>query len=106
VLLENWLPIGFVLPGGASCGRVLHGGADWQIIATDYGTALLAAASLAQRWHAAGIVTDEQIKTATFGGAEYGVIECANDAVLAPLSRCRTPDSQKEVSVKSAPSRH
>ncbi|WP_027867798.1 ATP-binding protein [Massilia alkalitolerans] len=96
MLLENWLPIGFVLPGGASCGRVLHGGADWQIIATDHGTALLAAASLAQRWHAAGIVTDEQIKTATFGDAEYGVIECANDAVLAPLSRCRTPDSQKE----------
>jgi cell division protease FtsH len=96
VLLENWLPIGFVLPSGAACGRVLHGGADWQIIATTHGAALLAAATLARRWHAADIVTDEQIESVTFGGAEYGVIECASGAVLAPLSRCSTPEGPKE----------
>jgi len=96
VLLENWLPIGFVLPGGMACGRVLHGGADWQIIATSHGAALLAAATLAKRWHAADIVTDEQIESVTFGGAEYGVIECASGAVLAPLSQCSTPEGPKE----------
>nr|WP_229517102.1 ATP-binding protein [Massilia oculi] len=95
-MLENWLPIGFVLPGGAACGRVLHGGADWQIIATDHGTALLTAATLARRWHTADIVTDEQIELVTFGGAEYGMIKCASGAVLAPLWRCSTPDGQKE----------
>lgn len=96
MLLENWLPIGFVLPGGAVCGRVLDGEADWQIITTDHGAALLAAATLAQRWHAANIVTDEQIESVTFGDAEYGVIECASGAVLAPLSRCSKPEGQKE----------
>ena len=96
MLLENWLPIGFVLPGGMACGRVLHGGADWQIIATSHGAALLAAATLAKRWHAADIVTDEQIESVTFGGAEYGVIECASGAVLAPLSQCSTPEGPKE----------
>lgn len=50
---DPWLPIGYILPQGSACGRLLHQGENWQIVGLDRGgRALLARQSLVDRWAA------------------------------------------------------
>ncbi len=95
--LEAWLPIGQELPDGAKCGRPLHGGQDWQIVATDGGgRALLVAHGLHSKWSAAGIVDGWSFAPLSFGQARMLTMSSPPSQQLAPVNECRSPGSKAE----------
>lgn len=95
--MENWLPIGFELPDGARCGRVLHGDNCWQIVEIrDGGSALIAKEELFAKWEEAGLVESSELKPFAFGMEVLREVSCGSSQMLAPLANCRSPESKSE----------
>lgn len=95
--MENWLPIGFELPDGARCGRILHMDNSWQIVATcGDGIALIAKEELFSKWLDSGLVCDCELKPFTFGGDALREVSCSSNQILAPLADCRSPRNKSE----------
>ena len=83
--MESWLPIGFELPDGARCGRVLHGGSRWQIVETrGGGSALIATEELFAKWEDAGLVEPGELKPFSFGSDSLREVSCGGSQMLAP----------------------
>lgn len=84
---ESWLPIGFELPDGARCGVLLHGGTDWQILKTQSGgVALVAQATLANRWAEAGLIGRGDMQGFSFGSAKLQAVSCDASQRLEPVA--------------------
>jgi cell division protease FtsH len=95
VIIDAWLPIGHVLPGGYSCGRALFAGSGWQIVELgDRGRALLAHADLTERWIAAGLLAAEQMPALEFGRARYRALVSNPHYALAPAGEAKSPDTK------------
>jgi cell division protease FtsH len=95
VIIDAWLPIGHVLPGGYSCGRALFDGPGWQIVELgDCGRALLAQADLAERWIAAGLLAAEQMTTLEFGRARYRALVSNPHYALVPAGEAKSPNTK------------
>ena len=97
--IESWLPIGFPLPGGSHCGKVLHEGPDWQIVAIDGdtgGRALLAKERQHRAWLAAGLVEEGFFSPFSFGAADLVAAPSSPSQMLSPLEACRSPNSKAE----------
>ena len=95
--MESWLPIGFELPDGARCGRVLHGGSRWQIVETrGGGSALIATEELFAKWEDAGLVEPGELKPFSFGSDSLREVSCGGSQMLAPLTDCRSPENKSE----------
>ena len=95
--IENWLPIGFYLPDGAHCGRVLHADANWQILETrGGGCALVAKTNLVAKWVDAGLIEDGAFREFAFGSEKYREVSCGASQFLAPLADCRSPKDKNE----------
>lgn len=95
--LESWFPIGYELPDGASCGRPLHKGANWQIVETrGGGNALIALESLFARWSASGLVELGDFLRFTFGAEIYHGVSCSPSQLLVHLSDSRSPNDKNE----------
>lgn len=95
--IESWLPIGFELPDGARCGRVLHGEATWQIVETKgSGCALVAKTDLVAKWVRAGLIEDGAFREFAFGAENYREVSCGASQLLAPLVDCRSPENKNE----------
>ena len=62
--IDPWLPMGFELAQGLSCGRALFDGPGWQIVElTGRARALLAHEALAERWTSSGLVEEAALVT-------------------------------------------
>ena len=97
MIIDAWLPIGHVLPGGYSCGRALFDGPGWQIVElADRGRALLAHAELAERWIASGLLAAEQLSALEFGRERYRVLPSESHHVLAPAGDAKSPNTKSE----------
>lgn len=83
--MDPWLPIGHRLPDGALAGPLLHEGADWQVIRTDRGRALLAETALVQSWEGAGLAPAGAFEPARFGARGFGVLASSPDHMLEPV---------------------
>jgi cell division protease FtsH len=95
--VESWLPIGFVLPDGARCGRALHGGMDWRIVETaGGGRALIAKPEIVARWVAAGLVEDGALGEFSFGDEVFRQASCGPSQVLAPVADGPCPHDKSE----------
>lgn len=94
---ESWLPVGFELPDGAHCGRVLNGEANWQIFETrGGGCALVAKADLVSKWVGSGLIEDGAFRKFAFGSETYREVSCGPSQILAPLADCRSPEDKNE----------
>jgi cell division protease FtsH len=97
VIIDAWLPIGHILPGGYSCGRALFDGPGWQIVElADRGRALLAHAELAERWIAAGLLGTEQMSMLEFGRERYRALASQSHYALAPAGEAKSPNTKSE----------
>lgn len=95
--LESWLPIGFILPDGASCRRTRHGAADWQIVETSGdGTAFIVAKTLHDQWLAAGLVDTRSFHHFTFGAEELFEFSCGPSEWIAPVNASNSPNTRNE----------
>lgn len=95
--IEAWLPIGHELPDGARCGKPLHEGAGWQIVATaGGGRALIADAALHGKWRASGLVDDAAMGAFAFGARSFHALSSPPSKMLAPVSECRSPGNKAE----------
>lgn len=94
--MNSWLPIGFALPRGESCGKPLYEGRDWLIISTGSGRALVAKEVLHQKWAEAGLVDAGAFDDFSFGSTRLFVIGSGADQMLAPVDECRSPNSKGE----------
>src|SRR5690606_26154175 len=97
VIVDPWLPIGFVLPDGACGLRVLFAGSDWQIIGVRGGArALVARAPLVERWVNAGLLASSAAAVFHFGGEALYRLPSGTDQQLAPLPAGESPQSYAE----------
>lgn len=95
--IESLLPIGFELPDGARCGRVLHGTRSWQIVATDGGgRALIAEWELTSKWIATSLIELADMRKFSFGGETLFEVSCGPSQLLAPVNECRSPANSSE----------
>ena len=95
--LEGWLPIGLVLPDGARCGKCLHGGPDWQIVATEGGgRALIAQEPLQQKWLVRGLIDAGGFGPFSFGSMALFAASSPARQRLAPVDDCPSPNSRAE----------
>jgi hypothetical protein len=95
--IESWMPIGFELPDGASCGRPVFTGLNWQIVETGGGgRALIAKEDLFNRWLALCLVDVGDFHTVAFGTECYRQVSCRPSQKLFPLSNCSAPSSISE----------
>ena len=91
------MPIGFELPDGAHCGRLLHVDNKWQIVETrGGGSGLIAKDELFAKWLESGLVDDGELKPFSFGSDTFREISCSASQILAPLADCRSPKSKSE----------
>lgn len=97
MVIDSWLPFGFALPDGASCGRVLHGDASWQIVETKGGgCALIAKPDLFTKWVDAALIDDGAFSKFSFGPENYHEVSCGASQLLAPVANCRSPKNKSE----------
>ena len=90
--MDPWLPIGHVLADGTRLGRVVLGGADWQIADADRGRrVLLATPQLADTWVDAGLVTEGALAPARFGTREYVYLVSGADHMLTTVGEASGP---------------
>jgi cell division protease FtsH len=95
--IESWIPIGFELPDGASCGRALFAGPNWQIVETKGGgNALIATDALFSRWLKSHLVDAGDFHAMAFGAERYRQVSCRPSQKLFPLSDCQSPSSVSE----------
>lgn len=95
--LDNWLPIGHVLPDGARSRRALFEGAGWQILETDgEGRVLLVQPPLAERWIASGLVERGALAPLAFGDLHLWTIASSSGHVLSPVWAGHAPASKSE----------
>lgn len=95
--VDPWLPVGHILPDGASIKRVLHEGVDWQIFAIDGGGhALVVKGRLAARWRTAGLIHDGALAAFTFAGNEFSELSSGANQTLAPVAGAPSPQTKSE----------
>lgn len=94
--MESWLPIGFELPDGACCGRILHSDNNWQIVDTLGGVALITKEVLLSKWRESGLVDEGELKPFYFGNDHLWEVSCGASQILAPLADCRSPQNKSE----------
>lgn len=95
--VEHWLPIGFILPDGARCGRAVHGSTNWQIVQTaGGGSALIAKAEVAAKWVAAGLIEHGALCEFAFGCEVFREVSCGPSQVLAPVADGPSPRDKSE----------
>jgi cell division protease FtsH len=97
VLHDPWFPIGHSLPGGATCGRYLFGGAGWQILETSgHGRVLIAGDGLAARWIGSALVEESSLPVVDFGAKRYRALCCDPRHALSPVGESPSPKSKSE----------
>ncbi|HKJ61790.1 MAG TPA: ATP-binding protein [Hyphomicrobiales bacterium] len=95
--VESWLPINFILPDGACCGRAVHGESQWQIVDTrGGGRALIVRVELSSKWISAGLIDESELQPFSFGSETLREVSCGPSEVLAPISNCRSPQNKNE----------
>lgn len=94
--IDPWLPIGHPLPNGNRCGKVLHADEGWQIVETgEESRALLATASLRDRWLSSGLLEPAQFAAVEAATTPTVALMGGVPANLAPVAAGRSPNSAR-----------
>ncbi|MBX9726906.1 MAG: ATP-binding protein [Rickettsiales bacterium] len=95
--LDSWLPVDFELPDQVKLKQALHEGPDWQIYSLKGGDrALVAKASLAQKWLDSNLIDDGFLLPFQFGSESYFSISSAARHNLSPVEESPSPRSKSE----------
>jgi cell division protease FtsH len=97
MLIDAWLPIGFVLPDGVRIQMAIYEGANWQIYETQGDERLVVSReSLAQRWFAAGLLEQGVLRSFQFGSETLYAFSSGSRHVLTPVLECKSPANKSE----------
>lgn len=92
MVIESWLPIGFLLPNGEEVNQAIYGGPNWQIIDTSSNErALLAKSCLYQQWIDSGLLDVALVTSFSFGNGDYGYVLSEKNKILCPIKDSDTP---------------
>lgn len=95
--IESWLPIGYVLPDGATCRKIRFGANDWQIIDTDGGgSVLIANQALHDRWLNKGLIDSASFHPFSFGADGFFEISCGPSERISPVAQSLSPNTRNE----------
>ena len=97
MVLESWLPIGFLLPDGTKTKQVKFGGPNWQIVDTQSGRrALLVAGDIYQKWIDSGLLEPGTISIFAYGKDNFGYISSPIYQQLCPIGDSNSPNTKAE----------
>jgi cell division protease FtsH len=97
VVIDAWLPVGYLLPDGAKTKAVLFEGTGWQIFETQgNGRALVAKVDLVQRWIESGLIETGALVTFVFGNLHLCSISCGTSQLLYPVLDSKSPDTKSD----------
>jgi cell division protease FtsH len=104
MIVDAWLPIGYVLPDGSRMLSVLESGPEWQVLECEQDRcALVVGISLFKKWVAIKLVAESCAGLAEYAGRKLAVIVSQPDHNLYCLTNSRSPNSLAEaVSFASA----
>lgn len=97
MVLDAWLPVGYMLPDGAKARVAMFEGTNWQIFETQGdGRALVAHDELARRWTDTGLIDPGLFSSFDFGNQHLWAISCGSSQLLCPVTEGRSPDTKAE----------
>lgn len=97
MIVDAWLPIGYVLPDGSRMLSVLESGAEWQVLECEQNKRALAVGMpLFDKWVATKLVAAGCAGLAEFAGRKLAVIVSQPDHNLYCLTNSKSPNSLAE----------
>ncbi len=97
VIIDAWLPVGYLLPDGAKTKVVLFEGPGWQILETQgNGRALVAKDDLVQRWIESGLIETGSLVAFVFGNQSLFSISCGISQFLCPVLESKSPETKSD----------
>jgi ATP-dependent 26S proteasome regulatory subunit len=95
--MDQWLPIGFLLPDGYTAKKTLQSGNAWQIInSSETGKSLIVRADLHGKWLKAGLVEEGTFSKFSFSDEEFYCLYSPKKELLTSLENSASPRSKKE----------
>ena len=97
MVIDAWLPIGYLLPDGAKTKVVLFEGTGWQIFETEgNGRVLVAKDVLVQRWIESGLIVTGSLVAFIFGNQHLFSISCGSSQFLCPVLESKSPETKSD----------
>jgi cell division protease FtsH len=97
MLIDAWLPIGFVLPDGVRIQMAIYEGANWQIYETQGdGRVLVSRESLPQHWLKSELLEQGALRSFQFGSETLYAFSSGSRHVLTPILECKSPANKSE----------
>src|SRR4051812_12247173 len=97
MVIDAWLPRGFLFPNGAKAQGAVSEGADWQIM--DIGgdkRALIVRSDLVQKWIESKLVSADAFAPFDFGETRYWILTSPLDQNLSPIEGSKSPNSKAD----------
>jgi len=95
--MDQWLPIGYLLPDGHVAKKVLQSGHLWQIInCSEAGKSFIVKAALHEKWLNGNLIDNEVFSKFTYSGEDYFCLYSPNKVALARIENSPSPKSKKE----------
>lgn len=96
-MAKRWLPERHRLADGTVVGRLLHSGAEWQILALRGNARLLAAhPSLVERWTRGGLVSDTLFEATEVGDVKMALLRSGTDRRIEPAADAALPQRMED----------
>ena len=96
-MAKRWLPERHRLADGTAVGRLLHSGAEWQILALRGNARLLAARpSLVERWTRGGLVSDTLFEATEVGDVKMALLRSGTDRRIEPAAHAALPQRKED----------
>ena len=96
-MAKRWLPERHRLADGTVVGRLLHSGAEWQILALRGNARLLAARpSLVERWTRGGLVSDTLFEATEVGDVKMALLRSGTDRRIEPAADAALPQRKED----------
>jgi len=95
--MDQWLPIGFLLPDGHTTKKTLQSGNDWQVInSSEAGKSLIIKGALHSKWLRAGLIEEDTFTNFSFSDEDFFCLYSPKKKFLTSLENGISPRSKKE----------
>ena len=100
---DPWLPVGHKITDEIVVGALLFSGEGWQIYRTLLGDRVLVAEPvLIYKWTTSGLISEDLIRSASFGPHTIGFLACSKGYDLYPVQQGKSPDAKVDALAFSA----
>ncbi len=98
MLHDLWLPQGYLLANSTKVQHRIASGETWQIYkGSNLNTILVVLPDLVQKWNDFELFSDSLFEKIVLADEIYYTLCCQKKYVLAPISKCSTPESKEDI---------